>query len=41
MHMPLAYINTLYRIAEQQSKSKEGQEQKEAEIFEDGMEEML
>ena len=39
--MPLSYINTLYKIAEEQSKTKEGQEQKQAEVLEDEMEAAL
>ena len=41
MNMPLSYINTLYKIAEEQSKTKEGQEQKQAEVLEDEMEAAL
>lgn len=38
MNMPLSYINILYKIAEERINTKEGQEQKEAEILEDEME---
>lgn len=41
MHLPLSYINTLYTLAEQKEKSKEGKEQHEAEIIEDEMEAAL
>lgn len=38
MNMPLSYIHYLYKLAEKQAKSKEGQEQKAAEVLEDEME---
>ncbi len=41
MNLPLSYINTLYRIAEQRSKTKEGQEAHNAEAMEDELEAAL
>jgi hypothetical protein len=41
MNLPLSYINALYRIAEEQSKTKEGKEQKSAEVLEDELEAAL
>ena len=41
MNMPLSYIDALYRIAEERLKTKEGQEQSEAEAIEDEMEAAL
>lgn len=39
--MPLSDINTLYRIAEQREKTKEGREQHTAEQIEDEMEAVI
>lgn len=39
--MPLSYINALYKIAEQRSKTKEGQDQMKGEALEDEMEAAL
>lgn len=39
--MPLSYIDSLYRIAEERLKTKEGQEQLQAEAIEDEMEATL
>lgn len=41
MYMPLSYIDALYRIAEERLKTKEGQEQAQAETIEDEMEAAL
>ena len=41
MNMPLSDINSLYRIAEQREKSKEGQQQHNAEQIEDEMEAVI
>jgi hypothetical protein len=41
MNLPLSYINTLYRIAEEREKTKAGQEQHAAEQLEDEMEAAL
>lgn len=41
MNLPLSYINALYNMAIEQQKTKEGQEQKEAEVIEDGLEDMM
>ena len=38
MNMPLSYIDTLYRIAEERIKTEEGKKQLEAEAIEDEME---
>jgi len=38
MHLPLSYMNVLYRIAEERVKTKEGQEQQEGEVLEDELE---
>lgn len=38
MNLPLSYINTLYRIAEEREKTKEGQDAHSAEIIEDELE---
>lgn len=39
--MPLSYIDTLYRIAEERLKTEEGKNQVEAEAMEDEMEAAL
>lgn len=39
--MPLSYIDTLYRIAEERLKTEEGKKQAEAEAIEDEMEAAL
>jgi len=41
MNMPLSYINALYRIAEERSKTKEGQEQMKSEAVQDAIEEAV
>lgn len=41
MNLPLSYINALYRIASERSKTEEGQKQHESEILEDEMEAAL
>lgn len=41
MNMPLSYIDTLYRIAEERIKTEEGKKQLEAEAIEDEMEAAL
>ena len=41
MNMPLSYINSLYKIAEQRMKTEEGQKQAEAEALEDELEEAV
>ena len=41
MNMPLSYIDTLYRIAEERLKTEEGKKQAEAEAIEDEMEAAL
>lgn len=38
MRMPMSYVNTLYWLAEQEVRSKEGQEQHAAEVLEDELE---
>lgn len=38
MNMPLSYINALYRIAEERSKTEDGKKQQEAEMVEDELE---
>lgn len=39
--MPLSYINALYKIAWERSKTEEGRKEKEAEAIEDEIEEMV
>lgn len=39
INLPLSYINTLYNIAVEREKTKEGQDQKNAEALEDELEE--
>lgn len=39
--MPLSYINSLYKIAEQRMKTEEGRKQAEAEALEDELEEAV
>lgn len=41
MNLPLSYINSLYRIAEEREKTRKGQEQHTAEQLEDEMEAAL
>ena len=36
--MPFTYINTLYKIAEEREKTREGQKAHESEVLEDEME---
>ena len=38
MNMPLSYIDSLYRIAEERLKTEEGKKQLEAETLEDELE---
>lgn len=38
MNLPLSYINTLYKIAEERNKDEEERQKHEAEILEDEME---
>lgn len=39
--MPLSYVDTLYRIAEERIKSEQGKKQLEAEAVEDELEEVV
>lgn len=41
INLPLSYINSLYRIAEQREKTEQGKKAHESEVIEDEMEAAL